>query len=101
MTNTQVIENWVRNPKTYNGNSLNVHARNGKIFSYGTCLAQVREDGKIVYNATKYSRTTSKHQSYLRYALHENHKNGVTICNVPMWQTTLAIGNALMGDLVE
>lgn len=98
MTNKEVIEKWVSNPKTYNGHTLNIHARNGKLFSYGTCLAQLCEDGKIVYNATKYSCSTSRHQSYLRYALH---KNIIAIYNVPMWQTTLAVGNALMGDLAE
>ena len=35
----------------------------GRIFSYNTCILQRLEDGTTVGNVTKYSVTTSKHQS--------------------------------------
>lgn len=35
----------------------------GRIFSYNTCILQRLEDGTTVGNVTKYSVTTSKHQT--------------------------------------
>ena len=38
------------------------------LWSYGTAIA-VREGGVVLFNATKYSVTTSRHQSAARYVL--------------------------------
>lgn len=38
----------------------------GRIFSYDTCILQRLEDGTTVGNVTRYSVTTSKHQTKAR-----------------------------------
>lgn len=43
--------------------SNSVTSTGDKLFSYGTVIGQRLPDGKIVGNKTKYSVTTSKHQS--------------------------------------
>lgn len=35
----------------------------GRIFSYDTCILQVLSDGTTIGNVTKYSVTTSRHQT--------------------------------------
>lgn len=56
-----------------NGNGSNMFINEDRLFSYHTCICQRVRDEKgrvsFIYNATKYSVTTSKQQSYLRYAL--------------------------------
>lgn len=37
--------------------------KDGRIFSYSTCIFQTLEDGTTIGNVTKYSVTTSKHQN--------------------------------------
>lgn len=39
------------------------HSTGDKLFSYGTVILQRLPDGKTIGNITKYSNTTSKHQS--------------------------------------
>jgi len=36
------------------------------IYSYGTAIARMNSDGKVVFNVMEYSRTTSVHQNGLR-----------------------------------
>ena len=36
------------------------------IYSYGTCLLAKLDDGRVAFNVTKYSRTTTVHQNALR-----------------------------------
>lgn len=40
-----------------------VHSSGDKLFSYGTVILQRLANGRTIGNATKYSTTTSKHQS--------------------------------------
>ena len=46
-----------------------VNQDGSKLYSYGTVIAQKLQNGAIVLNDTKYSVTTSKHQSKIRYAI--------------------------------
>jgi hypothetical protein len=48
-----------------NCHTENLSSENGKLYSYATCIAQWHE-GKIYLNYTKYSTTTSHHQTLVR-----------------------------------
>lgn len=61
--------NNVANIANKKGNSMSVSYDGNRLFSYGTCIGERTTDGRFIINVTKYSVTTSKHQSYLRYAL--------------------------------
>lgn len=65
------------------GNSMSINFDGSKLYSYGTCIAQKLPNGSIIVNATKYSATTSKHQSYLRRAIPSERKTHVTTKHVP------------------
>ena len=49
----------------------NLISTGDKLFSYNTCIAQWYPNG-VIYNETKYSSTTSRHQSYLKSAITHN-----------------------------
>lgn len=49
----------------------NLVSTGDKLFSYNTCIAQWHSNG-VIYNETKYSSTTSRHQSYLKSAITHN-----------------------------
>lgn len=85
MKNVDVIKNFVNLAKSGKGNS--VSSTGDKLFSYDTIIAE-RINGKIIVNDTKYSVTTSKAQSYLRYYLNGYHTENVT--NVPRNTQSLA-----------
>jgi len=57
-----------------------------KLFSYYTCIAQWFNNDTLIISDTKYSPTTSKHQTYLKNAVENMH--GITIllldCNIQM-----------------
>ena len=55
------------------GSGSNVHTSGDKLFSYGTVIAQRLGNGQTIGNVTKYSVTTSKHQSQtgVRMATHQ------------------------------
>ena len=67
MTNYDVCIAFVNGSKN-NAHSLSMHVNydGSKLFSYGTVIAQKLPNGAIVLNSTKYSVTTSKHQSHAR-----------------------------------
>lgn len=70
MTNLDVCFCFVNGSK--NGArslSMRVSSDGSKIYSYGTVIAQKLANGSVILNETKYSVTTSKHQSHLRHAL--------------------------------
>ena len=50
----------------------------GRIFSYETCILQTLEDGTTVGNVTRYSVTTSKHQSRAG-----SHTADILVNNIP------------------
>ena len=62
MTNRQVGQVFLKKGK---GKSLNMTSTGDKLFSYNTVIAEWI-DGKLVFNTTKYSRTTSKQTNWLR-----------------------------------
>ena len=65
MKNKEVCKEFIYH-KVASGSNL--VSTGDKLFSYNTCIAQWYPVG-IIYNETKYSPTTSRHQSYLRQAL--------------------------------
>ena len=62
MTNKQVGEKFLKGEK---GKSLNMTSTGDKLFSYYTVIVQWI-DGKMVFNNTKYSKTTSKQTNWIK-----------------------------------
>lgn len=71
MTNRELCKRFVAGAEE--GKGSNMIIRDNRLYSYYTCICERVKDesGKVsfIYNATKYSSTTSKQQSYLRYEL--------------------------------
>lgn len=70
MTNREIINEFINNPRE-KGNACNhlLYKGNG-IINYSTLMCTVdRENKKALLNVTKYSRTTSKIQGMIRYEL--------------------------------
>jgi hypothetical protein len=57
-------------------------------YSYDTCICTTTPDGRTIGNLTKYSKTTSKHQTYAR----------VNSCDIHL--TEVPIGSSSL-DLLE
>lgn len=78
MTNYDVCVAFV-NGSNNGCHSLNMRVNHdgSRLFSYGTCIAEKLSNGSIIVNETKYSVTTSKHQSHLRCAI-SMHAKGIT-----------------------
>lgn len=62
MTNNQFIKEYVRT--NIDGKNGNLTAKDGKLFSYDTCIGERRES-MILVNITYYSTTTSTHRNRL------------------------------------
>lgn len=62
MTNNQVVWAFINGR---HGHSLNMSTDGVRLWSYSTVVAQRTKDG-VIFNATKYSRTTSKQVSGLK-----------------------------------
>ena len=62
MTNNQFIRDFVR--MNLNGKNGNLTAKDGKLFSYDTCIGE-RRGSMILVNITYYSTTTSTHRNRL------------------------------------
>lgn len=81
-SNKNVINDFI-NGKAYSHNTnLRVGCMGDRIINYSTTLAQKTDNGKVIFNATKYSVSTSKIQSWLRYAIKD--VDLIVIDNVPM-----------------
>ena len=61
----------------------NVSAENGSLYSYRTAILTKRKDGVYVLNATRYSVSTSRQQSALRWELQRNGHRYVTVVGQP------------------
>ena len=61
MTDTRSVGEAFWKGKAAKGSS--VHSSGDKLFSYGTVILQRLGNGRTIGNITKYSTTTSKHQS--------------------------------------
>lgn len=57
MRNKDVVSRFI---DMYPARTLNLSSDGEKLFSYYTCIAQFHE-GKLIGNATKYSKSTSTH----------------------------------------
>lgn len=78
MTNFDVCVAFVNGSKNgAHSLSMSINHDGSKLFSYGTVIAQKLPNGAIVLNDTKYSVTTSKHQSHARCAI-SCHAKGLT-----------------------
>lgn len=70
MTNFDVCVCFVNGSKNgAHSLSMRISSDGSKIYSYGTVIGQKLANGSVILNETKYSVTTSIHQSHLRYAL--------------------------------
>lgn len=49
-------------------NGSNLTSDGTRLFSYNTCIAEFENINKLYINKTKYSSSTSRHQSYLNLA---------------------------------
>lgn len=58
------------------------------VYSYGTILVQ-KLNGTVVYNATKYSPTTTNQQTAVRY--HLRGEDYQTVTDIPMGQKSLPL----------
>ena len=72
MKNKEVAEAFVLGLR--HCSTQNLHYIGNRLFSYQTCIAQWNSEpqGLVLYiNETKYSSSTSKHQSYVRCNLYK------------------------------
>lgn len=78
MKNNNVLKAFLNNHEgKYKSSSLTLE--DGKLYSFATLLAK-RENGLIHLNTTKYSKTTTTAQNYIK----RNILNYVAIENIPM-----------------
>lgn len=89
MKNKEVCKEFIRRRVASGSNLVST---GDKLFSYNTCIAQFNGHA-LILNETKYSVTTSKHQSYLRK----------TVTDSGIWATTYLVDNVNYNtrDLVE
>lgn len=88
----EVFQAWVQGKKRQRSRSI--WTDGGTIYSYGTALlTRINEEGRgdceLIFNATKYSVTTSCQQNDLRELMEENYLHPVTVDDVAMWQGDL------------
>lgn len=80
-SNLELSHIWANDPDPSIGKSANsMSCRNGKLYSYSTCIAQIIND-TVIYNTASYSVTTSKQQGYARSAT--NHFNNKIYLDIP------------------
>lgn len=69
MTNKQITAAFAKQTHT-KAMAWSLYIQDGVIYSYGPHFPlAIRLHGRVYMNTDKYSRTTSKHQSQLRFAL--------------------------------
>uniref|UniRef100_A0A6H1ZFN5 DUF8033 domain-containing protein n=1 Tax=viral metagenome TaxID=1070528 RepID=A0A6H1ZFN5_9ZZZZ len=84
MASNQYAIDQFENGKAGKGSAM--WSNGEKLYSYGTVILQRLDDGSVVGNITKYSMTTSKHQSQARVRGYVAHK---LLTNIPMGTTDL------------
>lgn len=84
MTNEQVIKAFCKKEKAPNSTGT-LSSTGTKLFSYHTCIAQWWQGRFLILNLTRYSVTSSKHLSYLKY----HYKWSYAVENVPIEETDL------------
>jgi hypothetical protein len=66
----------------------NLTIKGERAWSYSTALRDTLPDGRVVMNVTKYSVTTSKHQTYV--VRHFGNMADIWVSDVPMGTADLA-----------
>jgi hypothetical protein len=84
----EVFGAWMQGRERKRGR-MSIWTDGETVYSYGTALLTRTEDGELIFNATKYSVTTSCQQNNLRELMEENYLHPVVIENVAMWQGDL------------
>ena len=77
ITNTEVVDAWMqRLPAT----GRHIYTDGMTIWSYGRHIPIAKHftHGRVLYNVTRFSNTTSKHQALVRYAMCRNGIKSVT-----------------------
>lgn len=82
MKNKDVIELFLQKKKA---SGSNLYSDGNKLVNYSTTLAEWYSEFILLVNDTRYSVSTSKNQSWLKYAI-DNHKNIVPLpmYNIPI-----------------
>lgn len=80
-TNKDIINAFINGKAYAHNTNLRVGCNGDRLINYSTTLAQ-RCGKKIIVNATKYSVSTSKIQSWLNYAIKDF--DLIVVDNVPM-----------------
>ncbi len=87
MKNQSVINAFALGKKGRSSNG-NLYTDGTRLMNYSTCLAQRLSNGTILFNATKYSVSTSKIQTWTKGAFNW-YRNVVEVTNVPLGTTDL------------
>lgn len=89
MNNKNVCRMFVKGANEGKGSNLTII--DNKLYSYSTCICErvVNKRGyyNFIYNETKYSVSTSRHQYYLRDAL--SGENVIKVSGVEMYASSL------------
>lgn len=91
LKNAEVIKLFVCGNSCHNG-SLHVTNVRGiyRLYSYATCICEIDPHRKMcIINATKYSQTTSGHQSLLYDALRGSDLSQTEISDIPRGASVL------------
>lgn len=71
MKNKDVVIAFLQREKA-NSSTYNLRSTGNCLYSYFTCIAEFNKDGNLYINLTKYSLTTSRHQTLLNKYLEKN-----------------------------
>lgn len=77
--NKKALHNW----------SMSIEHGGNRLYSYYTCIAQFVGKNEVIINNTKYSVTTSKQQTYVRYYASQYGYKINYVENVPLGAWTL------------
>lgn len=93
MKNKEVIEAFLKGGLA-NNSTGSLSSSGNRLYSYQTCIAEYDEKGRLWYNKTRYSNTTSHHQGILRrlagfYRVVDNIPRGERTIVIPNKDTVL------------
>lgn len=94
ITNTEVVDAWMQGlPAT----GRNIYTDGMTIWSYGNHfpIAKHLTHGRALYNVTRYSNTTSRHQALVRWAMCRNGIRSVTCRSIYVSENERYTKNAL------
>lgn len=81
MTNYNLINIFLNKDKSYKTHNMSIDGN--KLIMYSTVIAEYAGD-ILILNNSKYSRTTSKYQSYLLRQSKTYFNNVIVVTNVPI-----------------